>query len=41
MAARLNAMEDHDGGECNPTYINQWTNGRVVVALFSDFENDA
>jgi hypothetical protein len=37
----INAMEDNDGGECNPTYINQRTNGRGVVALFSGFENDA
>jgi hypothetical protein len=34
-------MEDNDGGECNPTYIDQRTNGRGVVALFSGFENDA
>jgi hypothetical protein len=26
---------------CNPTYIDQRTNGREVVALFSGFENDA
>ncbi len=37
----INAMEDNDGGECNPTYIDQRTKGRGVVALFSGFENDA
>jgi hypothetical protein len=37
----INAIEDNDGGKCNPTYINQRTNGRGVVALFSGFENDA
>ena len=37
----INAMEDNHGGECNPTYIDQRTNGRGVVALFSGFENDA
>jgi hypothetical protein len=34
-------MEDNDGGECNPTYIDRRTNGRGVVALFSCFENDS
>jgi hypothetical protein len=33
-------MEDDDGSKCNPTYINQWTNGGGVVALFYGFEND-
>ena len=37
----INAMEDNDGGKCNPTYIDQRANGRGVVALFSGFENDA
>jgi hypothetical protein len=32
MAARHNAMEDNDGGECNPTYIDRRTKGRGVVA---------
>jgi hypothetical protein len=34
-------MENNDGGECNPTYIDQRTNGRGVVVLFCGFENDA
>ncbi len=34
-------MEDNDGGECDPTYIDQRTNERGVVALFSSFEIDA
>jgi hypothetical protein len=34
-------MEDNDGGKCNPTYIDQRTNKRSFVALFSGFENDA
>jgi hypothetical protein len=34
-------MEDNDGGEYDPTYIDQRTNGKGVVALFSGFENDA
>jgi hypothetical protein len=34
-------MLDNDGGECNPTYIDQRANGRDVVALFSGFKNDA
>jgi hypothetical protein len=34
-------MEDNDGGECDPTYIDQRTNGRGVVLLLSGFENDA
>jgi hypothetical protein len=37
----INAMEDNDGGESNPTYIDQKTKRRGVVALFSGFENDA
>jgi hypothetical protein len=37
----IKAIEDNDGGECDPTYINQSTNERGVVALFSCFENDA
>jgi hypothetical protein len=37
----INAMEYNDGSECNLTYINRWTNGRGIVALFSGFENDA
>jgi hypothetical protein len=37
----INTMEDNDGGEWDPTYIDQRTNGRGVVALFSSFENDA
>jgi hypothetical protein len=37
----INAMEDNDGGKCNPTYIDQRTNKRGDVALFSSFENDA
>jgi hypothetical protein len=36
----INTMEDNDGGKCNPTYIDQRTNKRGVVALFSSFEND-
>jgi hypothetical protein len=28
----INAMEDNDGGKCNPTYIDQRTHGRGVVA---------
>jgi hypothetical protein len=34
-------MTDKDGDKCDPTYIDQRTNGRGVVALFSGFENDA
>jgi hypothetical protein len=34
-------MEDNDGGECNPTYIDRRANRRGVVALFSGYENDA
>jgi hypothetical protein len=34
-------MEDNDGGKCNPTYIDQRTHGRGVVALLFGFENDA
>ncbi len=34
-------MEDNDGGGCDPTYIEQQTNRRGVVGLFSGFENDA
>ncbi len=37
----INAMKDNDGGEFNPTYIDQRTNGRGIVALFSGFENYA
>ena len=37
----INAIEDNDGGECNPTYIDQRINGRGIIALFSGFENDA
>jgi hypothetical protein len=37
----INAMEDNNGGEWDPTYMDQRTNRRVVVALFSSFENDA
>jgi hypothetical protein len=33
-------MEDNDGSKCNPTYINQWTNGTGVVAFFLGFEDD-
>jgi hypothetical protein len=36
----INAMEDNDGGKFDPTYIDQRTNRRGVVALFSNFEND-
>jgi hypothetical protein len=34
-------MEDNDGGKCDPTYIDQRTNGRGVVALFFGFDNNA
>jgi hypothetical protein len=37
----INAMEDNDGGVCDPTYIDQRTNKRGVFALFPGFENDA
>jgi hypothetical protein len=37
----INTMEEDDGGDCDQTYIDQRTNGRGVVALFSCFENDA
>jgi hypothetical protein len=36
-----NTMEDNYGGECDPTYIDQRTNRRDVVALYSSFESDA
>ena len=28
----INAMKDNNGGKCDPTYIDQRTNGRGVVA---------
>jgi hypothetical protein len=37
----INAIENNDGGECNPTYIEHRTYRRGVVVLFSGFENGA
>jgi hypothetical protein len=30
----INTMEDNDGGECDPTYINQRTKREVLLHYF-------